>query len=139
MACTHKDARGFSLKYGVDYLGELYQLQIVKQLPSLPRVMIVNNYIKTEEEVDASSAVYSYQFQDSKLKKAKKFAKKSLNCQAFRVNQYQKKNKIAFKIDEAIGTLIEEIIKKEELKTPNVRKAMKENEPNFFQAQLETY
>ena len=30
MACSHKDNRGQSLKQSVDYLGELYQVQIMK-------------------------------------------------------------------------------------------------------------
>lgn len=94
MACAHKDQKGSFLKQGVDYLGELYQVQIMKQLPSLQRIMTVSNHVQIEQEVPDASAVYQYQFKDSKLKQAKKFAKKSLNCQAFRINHYLKPFKL---------------------------------------------
>ena len=50
MVCAHKDQTGEFLKRGVDYLGELYQVQIIKQLPSLSRIVAVNNHVKIEKE-----------------------------------------------------------------------------------------
>ena len=138
MVCSHKDQNGAFLKQGVDYLGELYQVQIMKQLPSLPKIMIVNNHIKIEQDQDASAA-YQYQFQDTRLKQAKKFAKKSLNCQAFRVNRYQKEDKMQSKIDESIGTLVEEIIKKKEQQLPNALKAKMVKDSNFLKSKIDTY
>ena len=138
MVCSHRDHDGLFLKQGVDYLGELYQVQIMKQLPSLPKIMAVNNHIQIEQDQDASAA-YQYQFQDTRLKQAKHFAKKSLNCQAFRINRYQKEPKIQSKIDEAIGTLIEVIIKKKEDQLPNALKAKMAKEPNFITSKIETY
>ena len=45
MVCAHTEKNGIFLKQGVDYLGELYQVQIMKQLKSLPRIMAVNNHV----------------------------------------------------------------------------------------------
>ena len=57
---------------------------VMKQLPNLLKVVIVNNemIIKEDQEISAQA----FQFKDAKLKRAKMFAKRSLKCLAFKIN-----------------------------------------------------
>ena len=100
--------------------------------------MAVNNHIQIDQDQDTST-LYQYQFKDTRLKQAKKFAKKSLNCKAFRINRYQKVEKVQSKIDDAIGTLVEMILKLKEGQLPNALKAKMVKDSNFIRSKIEIY
>lgn len=87
MVCSHIDGEGEYLKKSLDYLGEIQQLIVVKNLPSLPKVVLVNNEIDTGLDIDFSPL--SFQFADPILKQAKMFAKRTLKCEAFKINQFE--------------------------------------------------
>jgi hypothetical protein len=76
--------------------------------------VIVNNALVSEPENDGSGG-YSVQLNNHDFKRAKTFAKKSLQCKAYKINIKSKEGKVQLKVDNAVGTLIElAILEKEE-------------------------
>ena len=64
----------------------------MKNLPSLPKVVLVNN--ETNIGNDISISQMSFQFVNPILKQAKMFAKRSLKCEAFKINQFGTSKKL---------------------------------------------
>ena len=121
MICSHQDEDGNFLKSSIDYLGELQQLIVVKSLPQLPKIVLVNNEIIAERGQEISNQ--AYQFQDPTLKQAKKFAKKSLKCKAFKINQLASDTKVQTQIDNGITSLIDVVLNDLAEKDPDNKKS----------------
>jgi hypothetical protein len=59
----------------------------MKFLPNIPRIVIINNSIVTDEdESQGEGAVYNNDFKDQKLRQARIFVKKNLDCKAYKVS-----------------------------------------------------
>ena len=87
MVCSHTDREGEYLKKSLEYLGELQQLIVLKNLPLLPKIVLINNEINSGLDKDFSPL--SFQFTDPILKQAKMFATRTLKCLAFKINQFE--------------------------------------------------